>query len=272
MNLKDKKEENNIEYNNLIDKIIYNIFGDKFKLTKDDYKIFDNVRTHKSISENNYEIYETLGDGILKGIIIQSIIESCNTILNESYISELRMLLERTEIFSYLLTKYFGEIEDHIHFIKSNNPYDYEKIKEDIFEALIGAIYNIIYNHIHTTKSDYNLLYQLIKYYKIIFKKYIQKLQENKEQLLVNHVKQLSEYCMKYHKNQPIYKYKKINTSKGVIYEMTITLDDQIIKCQEKTQKQAKQQCAYLMLSNLNIIQTKKINKNIDINNVMWEE
>lgn len=265
--------EEDENYKEVITNIIKNIFGESYILTNKDYEEFDKIRNHKLVSKDkNYEVMETLGDGILKGIIIQSIIESYNNEdqpINESYISELRMLLERTEIFSYLLTKYFGEIEDYINFIQTNNPYDYEKIKEDIFEALIGCIYKIIYNY-SQTHTNSNLLITLINYYKNIFIDYIKTLQTNKEQLIVNYIKQLSEYCMKNYKQQPEYKYNKINTKNGVIYEMSIKLDDHIEKCKEKTQHKAKQKCAYLMLIHLNIIKDKIISPEMDINNIIW--
>lgn len=260
------------EYNKIMDKIIYNIFGNKYKLIEEDYKILDKVRTHKNIDKNNnYEILETLGDGLLKPIIIQSIMETCQTKLSESYISELRMLLERTEIFSYLLTKYFGEIEDYINFIQTSNPYDYEKIKEDIFEALIGGIYQIIYNYSNMNKTKYNLLKILYDYYKEIFKDYINELQKNKDQMIVNYIKQLSEYCLKHNKKQPIYKSNKINMRNGeIIYDMKIILDDHIEHCKEKTEKQAKQTSAYLMLKYLGIIQDTIITNDTNIKDIMW--
>jgi len=260
------------EYKEVIDNIIKKIFGDKITLTEEDYKLFDKVRNHKSMTENNYEILETLGDGILKHIIIQSIIESCKEELSESYISELRMLLERTEIFSYLLTQYFGEIEDYINYVQTSNPYEYESIKEDIFEALIGCLYQIIYDYTKNNNPKDNLLLILFDYYKQIFIDYIKILQDNNNQLIVNYVKQLSEYCMKNHKTQPTYKYKKINTYNGVIYEMSIMYDGHIEKCQERTVKKAKQQCAYLMLYHLHIITNKKIDQYDNIKNIYWEE
>ena len=275
-NINNKFEElpkNNEEYHKLINKIMNNIFKNNYKLLPEDYIYFDKVINHKSISQNNYEILETIGDGLLKSIIIQSIIKSVDKeLLNESYISELRMLLERTEIFSYLLTKHFNELENYINYKHTNNPYDYEKIKEDVFEALIGAIYEIIYNYCKNNPKKSYLLLTLKEYYINIFIDYIKTLQVYKEQLIVNEVKQLSEYCMKNHKQQPIYKYTKINTSSGIVYEMTISLDGHIEKCTEKTQKKAKQRCASLMLYHLNIIQNKKINKNTKISNIIWNE
>ena len=260
------------EYKEVIDNIIKKIFGDKIILTEEDYRLFDKVRNHKSMTENNYEILETLGDGILKHIIIQSIIESCKEELSESYISELRMLLERTEIFSYLLTQYFGEIEDYINYVQTSNPYEYESIKEDIFEALIGCLYQIIYDYTKNNNPKDNLIIILFDYYKQIFIDYIKILQDNNNQLIVNYVKQLSEYCMKNHKTQPTYKYKKLNTYNGVIYEMSVMYDGHIEKCQERTVKKAKQQCAYLMLYHLHVITNKKIDQYDNIKNIYWEE
>ena len=272
MESEDKDFEIEEDYKEVVDNIVKKIFGDKITLTNEDYKLFDKVRNHKSMSENNYEILETLGDGILKHIIIIAIMESCKEELSESYISELRMILERTEIFSYLLIQHFNEIKDYINFIQTDNPYEFEHIKEDVFEALVGCLYKIVYNYIKKNNPKDNLIIILFDYFKQLFIDYIKLLQQNNNQFTVNYIKQLSEYCMKNHKIQPEYKYKKINTSKGVIYEMTISFDGHIEKCQEQTLKKAKQEVAYLMLCKLHIIKHKKIDKYTNIKNIYWDE
>ena len=48
------------EYKEVINNIIKNIFEDKYTLTNEDYKLFDQVRNHKSVSENNYEIHSRI--------------------------------------------------------------------------------------------------------------------------------------------------------------------------------------------------------------------
>lgn len=227
-----------------------------------DYTVFINSLTHKSFDDkNNYEVLECLGDGYLKGIIINAIIEEFPT-ASEGYITEVRFTLENTETFAQLLNSEFNEL---INFIRYDENKIYKnqinKIYEDVFEAFIGALISFAMSY------DQNLISYICIFYKNLFVKHIQSMKLNKQSFDISYVKKLAIYCNKYKKNDPVYTtINKYNTDNGAkIYVKLIVDDIEIVKFGSSI-KDAQKKCAEEML---NILKNHK-SKNINIKNICW--
>ena len=121
---------NNTDENNII-KLISKAFS--YKVCNVHY--FSSALTHKSISKDNYERLEILGDAVLQ-LVITELLFIKYPDHNEGQITVIRQNLVNSKnlekiFLSLKLEKIFKEINPSLS--KSN-------IYSDIFEALIGAI------------------------------------------------------------------------------------------------------------------------------------
>ncbi len=144
---------NNSDENN-ITKLISNAFS--YKICNVHY--FSSALTHKSISKDNYERLEILGDAVLQ-LVITELLFTKYPNHDEGQITVIRQNLVNSKnlekIFLTLkLEKIFKEINPRLS--KSN-------IYSDIFEALIGAIY-LDSNYETVKNAIYNLFMPLLSY------------------------------------------------------------------------------------------------------------
>lgn len=255
-----------------IDSIIDNIFSKsldvepisfeyEYKPLKiNDYKLFINALTHKSFDdENNYEVLECLGDGILKGIIVNAIIEEF-PYANEGNISEIRFTLENTETFSNLLLDNFKELIPFIRY-KDIKKAELNKIYEDIFEAFIGALLSYVSN------VNQNLINYIWIYYKKLFINKIKYMKKNKINFNTSYVKKLALFCSRTKKDEPQYTIiNKITTDEGVKIYIKLKVGDIEVVKNGISIKDAEKNCAEEMLE---ILKNHK-SKTFNINNICW--
>ena len=122
---------NNTDENNII-KLISNVFS--YKVCNVHY--FSSALTHKSISKDNYERLEILGDAVLQ-LVITELLFIKYPDHNEGQITVIRQNLVNSKnlekiFLSLKLEKIFKKINPS--FVKGN-------VYSDIFESLVGAIY-----------------------------------------------------------------------------------------------------------------------------------
>lgn len=264
---------------NIIDSIIYKIFNKSLdiepvilpndqhsfpssqnNLIIDDYSLFLKAITHKSFDDvNNYEVLECLGDGFLKGVIVNAIMDEFPD-ANEGYITEIRFTLENTETFSKLLLNEFSELIDFIRY-KDIRKNELNKLYEDIFEAFAGALLSF------ALSNNQNLISYIWIYYKNMFVNYIQFMKKNKLKFDTSFVKKLAIYCNHFKKDEPIYTtINKINTDDGIKVHVKLNVGDiEVIKYGTSI-KDAEKNCAEEMLEILKNHKTKSFN----INNICW--
>ena len=122
---------NNTDENNII-KLISNAFS--YKVCNVHY--FSSALTHKSISKDNYERLEILGDAVLQ-LVITELLFTKYPDHNEGQITVIRQNL----VNSKNLEKIFLSLKMEKIFKKINPSLAKGNIYSDIFESLIGAIY-----------------------------------------------------------------------------------------------------------------------------------
>jgi len=122
---------NNSDENN-ITKLISNAFS--YKVCNVHY--FSSALTHKSISKDNYERLEILGDAVLQ-LVITELLFTRYPDHNEGQITVIRQNL----VNSKNLEKIFLSLKLDKIFIEINPNLSKSNIYSDIFESLIGAIY-----------------------------------------------------------------------------------------------------------------------------------
>ena len=142
---------NNTDENNII-KLISKAFS--YKVCNVNY--FSSALTHKSISKDNYERLEILGDAVLQ-LVITELLFTKYPDHNEGQITVIRQNLVNSKnlekiFLSLKLEKISKEINPSLS--KSN-------IYSDIFEALIGAIY-LDSNYETVKDATYNLFIPLL--------------------------------------------------------------------------------------------------------------
>lgn len=250
---------NNI-FNKSLDIEIIDFDYNEKKLIIDDYTLFINALTHKSIDENNnYEVLECLGDGFLKGVIVNAIMEEFPD-ANEGYITEVRFTLENTETFSKLLIQDFNELINFIKY-KDIRKNELNKLYEDIFESFAGALLFYVMKH------NQSLISYIWVYYKKLFTDYIKFMKENKLKFDTSFVKTLAIYCNQHKKDEPVYTtINKINTNDGIKIYMKLTVGDIEVVKYGKSIKDAEKNCAEEMLE---ILKNHK-SKSFNINNICW--
>lgn len=227
-----------------------------------DYSLFQKALTHSSYSSNNYEVLECLGDGYLKGIIINAIIDVFPN-ESEGFITEARFTLEDTDTLSELLESEFPDLIELIKIDQSIKEIDnkFNQVKEDVFEAFLGAL--ILYNK--------NKLSLIVEYYKNIFIKKIKYMKENRIPFNINGIKQLTNYCNKNKLRKPIFNIKDRITKNGVKEFIAIVqVNNDSVEATGNTKKHAQNNAANEMLDKL--IKKKSYKINQSIKNFVWFE
>lgn len=246
-----------------VDELFCKIFnGINFKPYK--YNLFRQALTHKSMSRDNYERLECLGDGWLKGFILSAIIKAFPD-KDEGFYSNIRYTLERTETFAELMENEFPELTKLIDVseeIKNVKP-KFDKVKEDVFEALVGALITYVF------EKRVNLIYKIAEYYINMFVIYIKSMKDSHKDYITNYVKILNDHC--YNKKCEFPKYELVNkmdTGLGAIFKMKIELNNTTLIEEGPTIKEVKQKCAQSMLNYIK--GNKKYENEADVSNVVW--
>ena len=149
------------------DKIIKNL-GYEFK----DVKILERALTHSSLSEQNYERLEFLGDSILDFLVGEYFYKNCNekegklTVLRSCYVSENYLAKIFDKLNLRLLVKIGKSCQGEIS----------KAVKADIVEAIIAAIY--LDGGIENAKEFIGFHFDLHNYKNISDSNYKSKLQE----------------------------------------------------------------------------------------------
>jgi dsRNA-specific ribonuclease len=144
----------------------FNIENRFIKLLTNDnsLKIFtDYVFVHNSMnSENNYEIYEIIGDSILNSVVLWYFFKNYFQLHHSKNVS----WLARTKI-TFTSKHYFNILAQRlniIQFIKTSNDIHISKsIIEDVFEAFFGAIYVICEKETSFCGTGNEIIYIVIK-------------------------------------------------------------------------------------------------------------
>ena len=142
---------NNTDENNII-KLISNAFS--YKVCNVHY--FSSAFTHKSISKDNYERLEILGDAVLQ-LVITELLFIKYPDHNEGQITVIRQnLVNSKNLKKIFLSLKLEKISKEINPSLSNS-----NIYSDIFEALVGAIY-LDSNYETVKDAIYNLFIPLL--------------------------------------------------------------------------------------------------------------
>ena len=134
--------------------------------------LLDRALTHSSLSEENYERLECLGDSILDFLVGEFFYKRCAdgegklTVLRSQYVSENNLV----KIFDNL------KLERYVKLGKSYQGAISKAIKGDIVEAVLGAIY--LDGGLDEARAFINRYFDLENYQNMIDENYKSKLQE----------------------------------------------------------------------------------------------
>ena len=137
-----------------------------------DKSLLEKALTHSSLSENNYERLEFLGDSILDFLVGEYFYKNCDdgegklTVLRSHYVSENYL----ADLFDKLKLKKFVKLG------KSWQGEITKAVKGDVIEAIIGAIY--IDGGIDEVKNFIYTNFKLDDYKNIVDENYKSRLQE----------------------------------------------------------------------------------------------
>ena len=137
-----------------------------------DSSLLNRALTHSSLSEENYERLEFLGDSILDFLVGEYFYKKCAdgegklTVLRSQYVSENNLV----KIFDNL------KLNKHVRLGKSYQGEISKAIKGDVVEALLGAIY--LDGGLDEARAFINRYFDLDNYQNMIDENYKSKLQE----------------------------------------------------------------------------------------------